>query len=139
MSNSGSSSYSWGLTVLRVIVGIVFLMHGGQKLFVYGFHGVAGLFATLGIPLPAISAVVVTLVEFVGGAFLILGVATRLAAALLAFDMLVAILAVHLRNGFFDQAHGIEFPLSLFAASVCLALSGAGAASIGSLFARQGV
>jgi putative oxidoreductase len=139
MSNSSSSSYAWGLTVLRVVVGVVFLMHGGQKLFVYGFHGVAGLFTSLGIPLPAISAVVVTLVEFVGGACLILGVATRLAAALLAFDMLVAIFVVHLKNGFFDQTRGFEFPLSLLAASVCLALSGPGAASIGSLFAKKGV
>jgi len=137
MSNATSSSYSWGLTVLRVVVGIVFLMHGGQKLFVYGFHGVAGLFASLGIPLPAIAAVVVTLVEFVGGLFLILGVVTRLAAALLAFNMLVAIFVVHLKNGFFDQGHGIEFPLTLFAANICLLLAGAGAASVGSFFAKK--
>jgi uncharacterized membrane protein YphA (DoxX/SURF4 family) len=42
MSN-GASQQTWGMTVLRVIVGIVFLVHGGQKLFVYGFHGVDGM------------------------------------------------------------------------------------------------
>jgi putative oxidoreductase len=97
MSN-GASQQSWGLTVLRVIVGIVFLVHGGQKLFIYGFHGVAGMMASLGIPLPMISAVVVSLVEFFGGLALVAGLFARWAAALIAIDMVVAILAVHLKK-----------------------------------------
>ena len=125
--SSGLQSY--GLTVLRVVVGIVFLLHGYQKLFKFGFHGVAGMLGHLGIPLPAFFAVVVTLVEFVGGILLITGVATRIAAGLVAIDMIVAILAVHLKNGFFNP-NGFEFPLTLLAATICLAIAGGGAFSL---------
>ena len=61
---------SWGSALLRAVIGIVFLMHGGQKLFVWGFHGVASFLSHIGVPLPAFFAVVVTLVELVGGAAL---------------------------------------------------------------------
>lgn len=127
--NNNSSSQAWGITVLRVAVAIVFLMHGGQKLFVFGFHGVAGFMGQLGIPLPTLSAVVVTLVEFVGGLALLLGVGTRLAALLLAIDMVVAVLAVHLKHGFFLPM-GFEYALTMLLTSIALTLTGAGAASV---------
>lgn len=128
---------SWGVTVLRVVVGIVFMAHGWQKLFVYGFHGTAGVFGGMGIPLPAVSSVVVILVEFLGGAALILGLFTRGAAALNGFDMVVAILAVHLKNGFFDQQHGVEYPLTLLAGCVALATLGPGVASVDGALAKR--
>ena len=131
-----SKSMSCGITVLRVAVGIVFLKHGAQKLFDYHFSGVAGLFASIHIPLPAVSAVVVTLVEFVGGIALVLGIGTRLAAALLAIDMAVAILAVHLKQGFFMPT-GYEFAFTLLAANICLLLAGAGSASLDGLFGKK--
>ncbi len=118
-----------GLTVLRIVVGIVFLMHGYQKLFHMHIHGVAGFFGHLGIPLPVVAAVIVTSLEFGGGILLIAGVAVRVLAPLFAIDMLVAILTVHLRNGFFGPG-GIEFPLTLMAAAICLALTGGGALSL---------
>jgi len=120
---------SWGLAVLRVTVGIVFLVHGYQKLFTFGFHGVAGMFGHMGIPLPAFFAVVVTLVEFVGGLLLLVGVATRIAAAFIAIEMLGAILFVHAKHGFFNPG-GVEFPLTLLAASICLVMAGGGALSL---------
>jgi putative oxidoreductase len=132
-----SGSHAWALTILRVVVGIVFFVHGWQKVFAMGIHTVAGFFAHAGIPLPLVSAGVVMAVEFVGGALLILGVATRLAAGLNAIDMLVAILAVHLKNGFFNQNMGFEFPLTLLAACLCLLQTGPGAASAEWLFARK--
>ena len=135
--NNGSSSNSWGLTVLRVVVGIVFFAHGWQKVFGMGIHNVAGFFGHAGIPLPLVSAGIVMTVEFLGGALLILGVATRLAAGLNAIDMLVAILAVHLKNGFFAQSMGVELPLILMAACICLMIAGPGAASVEWLFARK--
>jgi putative oxidoreductase len=124
----GSNAQSFGLAVLRIVIGVVFFMHGYQKLFKMGFHGVAGMFGHLGIPLPMLFAVVVTLVEFVGGILLITGLATRVPATLLAIDMFVAILTVHLKKGFFSP--GVEFPLTLLAGAICLALSGGGSASV---------
>ena len=119
-----------GLTVLRIVVGIVFLVHGYQKLFKFGFGGVAGMLGHIGIPLPHVAAVIVTLVEFVGGILLIAGLAVRVAAILLACDMIVAILKVHLPHGFYNQVGGFEFPLTLLAAVICLALAGGGALSL---------
>ena len=136
MDNS-SNLRSWGLTVLRVVVGIVFLVHGSQKLFTFGFHGVAGMFGSMGVPMPAVSAVVVTLVEFLGGLALIFGIVTRVAAALLAIDMLGAIIFVHGKHGFSMQSGGFEYPLTLLAANICLMLAGPGALAVQSLFGRN--
>ena len=122
-------SSGWELTILRVVVGIVFAMHGGQKIFVIGIQHVAGMFGSLGIPLPITSAVVVSLVEFLGGIALILGLATRWAALLIAIDMAVAVLKVHLPHGFFGPG-GFEYPLTLLAANLALVLSGPGAAAM---------
>lgn len=126
---ASGSTQACGLTILRIVVGIVFLVHGYQKLFHMGFHGVAGFFGHAGIPWPMVSAVVVTLVEFVGGIALIAGLGVRIAAALLAVDMIVAILVVHLKHGFFNPM-GFEFPLTLLAATLCLGLSGGGMFSL---------
>ncbi len=99
----------WGIPVLRVVVGVVFLAHGVQKLFVRGFGNLAAFLSRFGIPALMLAAVIVTLVEFLGGLMLILGLYTRWAAAPLAIDMLVAILTIHFRNGFFLPS-GFEFP-----------------------------
>ena len=127
---------SWGIAILRMVVGVVFLMHGYQKLFVWGFGGVAAFLTPLGIPAPSVMAVVLTLVELLGGVALVAGVLTRWAAMLLALDMLVAILAVHLKNGFFEPK-GYEFVLTLLAACVALGLAGPGAASVDGAIARR--
>jgi len=127
---SSGSTQACGLTILRIVVGIVFLVHGYQKLFHMGIHGVAGFFGHAGIPLPLVAAVIVSLVEFVGGILLIAGIAVRIAAALNAVDMTVAILVVHLKHGFGAQNGGFEYPLTLLAATLCLALAGGGMFSL---------
>ena len=124
---------SCGIAVLRITVGAIFLTHGWQKIYTLGFHGVAGFFASIGIPLPLFAAIVVTLVEFLGGIALILGLATRWASLLLAFDMLGAIYFVHWKNGFYMSHSGYEYALSLLAACIALALNGAGALGIDTL------
>lgn len=126
----------WGVTVLRLVVGIVFVAHGGQKLFVWGFDNVAGFMGKVGIPAPMLAAIVVTLVEFLGGLALVVGSFTRWAAALLAINMLGAIMTVHLKAGFFLPA-GVEFALTLLAANVALVLLGSGEASVDRLLSRR--
>ena len=126
---------SIGLTVLRLALGATFIMHGGQKLFIYGFAGVSGSFAQMGIPMPGLLGPFVSLVEFFGGIAIVFGLLTRLAALGLAGNMIVAILTVHLKAGFFNPG-GVEFPLSLLAAAATLAITGAGAFSLDALIGK---
>jgi putative oxidoreductase len=128
---------SIGLTVLRVMLGLTFIMHGGQKIFVYGFDGVAGSFAKMGIPVPGLMGPFVALVELFGGIAIVLGLLTRLAALGLAATMVVAILTVHLAAGFFNPG-GVEFPLSLLAVATTLVITGAGQFSMDALLAKRG-
>ena len=130
------SQIDTALTVLRVVLGITFIMHGGQKIFVYGFDGVAGSFAQMGIPAAGLMGPFVALVEFVGGIAIVLGLLTRLAALGLAATMIVAILTVHLKAGFFNPG-GIEFPLSLLGTAITLAITGAGAFSLDAVLAKR--
>lgn len=123
----------WAIALLRIVVGVVFFMHGLQKLFQMGVPGVSGFFASLGIPAPEAAALVVSLVETVGGLALILGAFTHLAGVLLAADMLVALLVVHRPNGFFAGDGGVELVLVLGAAALALAITGPGALALDSL------
>lgn len=127
----------WGVVVLRVVVGLVFLVHGGQKLMMFGVAGTAGFFGSLGIPLPMVAAVGVILVECLGGLALILGLGTRYVSPLLALNMLVALLTVHLSAGFFVSDGGVEFVLTLLAASLYFTLSGPGLLSLDAWLAKN--
>ncbi len=115
-----------GLTILRIVVGVIFLAHGSQKLFVFGFAGITGAFAQMGVPAAGLLGPFVALVEFFGGLALITGLLTRLASLGLMSTMIVAISLVHVKGGFFSPT-GIEFPLSLLGSTVLLAVTGAGA------------
>ena len=136
-SNASSRQINIGLAILRVIVGAIFVAHGGQKIFVYGFDGVASSFGQMGIPMAGIVGPFVALVELFGGLALITGLLTRLASFGLLSTMVVAILQVHLKNGFFNPG-GVEFPLSLLGGAAVLAIAGAGKFSIDNLIASRG-
>lgn len=125
-----------GLAVLRTIVGIIFMVHGGQKLFVFGFAGVSGAFAQMGIPLPGVTGPLVALLEFFGGFALVIGLLTRLSALGLAINMLGAIVMVHLAAGFF-LPKGYEFALALLGGAITLALTGAGSYSVDAIIDRR--
>ena len=114
---------------MRAVVGIVFLMHGGQKLFVFGLAGTADIMGKIGIPLPSVAATVVIAVELLGGLAILAGFKTRWASLLLAIDMTVAIVAARLHGGFFTP-YGYEFELTLLGACATLAAVGAGELSL---------
>lgn len=135
-SVSNAQRMSTGIAIVRIIVGLVFLAHGAQKLFVLGIGGVTGGFTQMGVPLPGVTAPLVALVELFGGIALIIGLLTRLAALGLAADMLGAILLVHIKGGFF-MPMGVEFALTLLAALIAIAVSGAGAYSLDDVLASR--
>jgi putative oxidoreductase len=126
---------------LRIPVGIIFAAHGGQKLFGwfggYGLEGTGQWMASIGINPGYLMAMLAGSAEFFGGLALILGLLVRPAAAVLAFTMGVAIFAVHIGNGLFMSNNGYEFGLALLAASVALAISGAGRGSLDAILARR--
>ena len=118
--------------LLRLTVGLVFLHHGLGKLHM-GVPGVAGFFGSLGIPLPTLSAVVVMTVETIGAACVVLGLWTRLWAALMAVDMAVAILLVALPSGHSPEIEGL-----LLAGALALVGLGDGPLALGALLRRAG-
>lgn len=123
----------WSLALLRIVLGVIFLYHGYLKLFVAGgFTGTVNFFTSLGIPVPVYSALLVSVVEFAGGIFLVLGVLTKWSSVLLLVDMIVALLLVHLKNGFLVSQGGYEFVLVLIAGLVVVLASGAGKLAAGS-------
>jgi len=124
------------LLILRVAVGTVFFAHGAQKVFVYGFAGTSGSFAEMGVPLASIAGPLVGLLELVGGALLVLGLATRVVAVALAADMAVASILVHLPFGIFAIEGGYELPLVLAASAIALVFAGAGRFSFDAFLTR---
>ena len=127
----------FGIAILRIITDIVFVAHGAQKVFVYGFAGVGGAFAQMGVPMPTVMGPVIGLIELLGGVALIVGLFTRIAALALACDMLGAILLVHAAGGFFLPA-GLEFVLMLFGAALAILFAGPGALSVDGALAARG-
>src|SRR3989338_6024170 len=118
----------WATLILRFTVGVTFILHGSQK--VLGAFGGGGLSATagflsqLGFPMPEVMAYLLGFTEFLGGIGVFLGIGTRLFAALLAFAMAVAIFVVHLKNGFFSNQGGFEFPFVLLGSCLALVCTG---------------
>lgn len=122
------------LLILRLVLGVIFIAHGYPKLFVFGVSGFAGFLSRLGVPIPGFFAVVVILVEFVGGIILILGIFTRWAALLQAIEMLIAILLVKVKVGLIAPMDkpgvGAELDLALLAGALVLLVFGPGSISV---------
>ncbi len=116
-----NSYKNWANFILRSFVGVIFMAHGAQKLFgVFGgpgLEGAARYFEQLGFVPGNAWAFAVAVVEFIGGGALLVGLLTRYAALMLAGIMAVAMISVHMPNGFF-LPNGIEFTFVLFAANL---------------------
>lgn len=126
---------SIGLVVLRIATGAVFLNHGYQKVFGFGFAGVTGAFTHMGVPLPGVVAPLIAVLECFGSIALIFGFLTRPLALAFLVDMLGAILLVQLKNGF---SH-FELEFLLCVSSVALLLMGGGDFSVDALLGRRKV
>ena len=126
---------------LRLPLGIIFIAHGAQKLFGwlggYGLEGTGQYMASLGLNPGYLMAVLAGSAEFFGGLALIAGLLVRPTAVVLAFTMLVGILAAHIGNGLFMTNDGYEFALALLAGSVALAISGGGRYSVDQTLASK--
>lgn len=135
-----NNTSQWTLTLLRVVLGVTFAYHGYLKLFAPGaFKGTAAFFVSIGIPFAVYSALLVALVEFVGGMLLLIGLLARWASALLIIEMLVALFKVHLKQGFLitPQAFGYEFVLLILAALIVILVNGPGSLSVGKRFFKS--
>jgi putative oxidoreductase len=130
---------SIALLVLRLVVGLLFIGHGLQKLrdVVVSLRakenrGAAAFFEQIGLA-PGLPLVMVAMVAEVGGGFLLAsGLVTPLATALIAGVMTMAVLAVHWRKGIWNANGGIEFPLVLLTAAFVVTALGPGSYSLGS-------
>ena len=126
---------------LRLGAGVIFAAHGAQKLSGwfggYGLEGTAGWMASIGLEPGLVMATLAGAAEFFGGLLLIIGLLVRPAALVLAATMVVAIVTVHLENGFFLTNNGYEFGLALLAVSVGLFFRGAGSLSVDQLLQIQ--
>lgn len=124
----------YGLTILRIFVGIIFAAHGAQKLFgAFGGHGLAGtaqFMESLGLAPGYLMAMLAGGTEFFGGLALIVGLLARPAALGLTFVSLVAIFTVHISNGLFMANNGYEFALALLGGSIAVLIEGAGKLSV---------
>ena len=120
----------YGLTVLRVFVGIIFAAHGSQKLFGWfgggGLAGTAQWMESIGLVPGTLMALLSGGTEFFGGLALIIGLLARPAALGLSFTLLVAIFSVHIHNGLFMANNGYEFALALLGGTLAVLLEGAG-------------
>ncbi|HEX2961077.1 MAG TPA: DoxX family protein [Ignavibacteriales bacterium] len=126
------------ILLLRIILGVVFIAHGAQK--VLGAFGGKGLNATTGMftgmGIPPVLAYMDAFGEFIFGILVLLGLITRVASAGIAVIMLVAIIRVHLPNGFFAPA-GFEFPLTLLTIATAIFLYGSGRYGIDYFWERK--
>ena len=123
----------WWTLPLRVSLGVIFMAHGGQKLFgLFGGKGLqatADLFATkLGMTPGMLWAALASGGEFFGGLLVLVGFLTRFGALSIAVVMLVAMTQVHW--GAFFMPKGIEFTLALLGSSLALLIAGAGPLSL---------
>lgn len=128
---------SFGLLVLRVVIGLLMVGHGSQKLF--GWFGGSGFAKTVGMMKsqrfnpPIFWALLGGLGEFGGGLFFALGLLTPLAAIAIVASMLMVVVKFHWSKGLWGTKGGFEYPLVLLIVALVVGLVGAGRYSLDAL------
>ena len=136
----------WVITIVRIVLGVVFFAHGAQK--ALGWFGGVGLQSTVRVfreqlRIPAPLALLSVAAEFLGGLGLIVGLLSRIAALGIAVVMIVALVAVHGKFGFFmnwygeKQGHGIEYHILALALALAVIIKGGGAFSLDHVLYQQ--
>lgn len=125
------------LLVARVSLGIILVAHGWQKFNEWTLAGTGEAFQGMGIPAPGVTAAFVAGAELVGGAALILGLLTPVAALVNVIGMLGALFLVHAEAGVFVDNGGYELVLAIFAGLIILTFTGGGRFSVDRLFSRS--
>lgn len=127
-------AHDLGILLIRIIVGAAIASHGAQKLFGWfgghGIKGTGGFFEGLGFHPGTFFATAAGGAEFFGGLLILLGLGGPLGAVLVGATMIVAMVTVHLKNGFFAGSNGIEVPLIYALAAFALAFAGPGSLSL---------
>jgi putative oxidoreductase len=134
-----STSDDWTLTLLRLFMGVIFFAHGAQKALGwfggYGFSGTMGFFTNM-MHIPAPLAFLAICAEFLGSMGLLVGLLGRIAAFGITCNMVIAVLLVHSKVGFFmnwtgqQKGEGFEYHLLAIAVAIVLMVKGSGAFSI---------
>lgn len=128
----------WGHLALRASLGLIFLMHGWQKVTMMGIPGVTGFLSSLGFPMAGMFAYILAYGELVFGAMMIIGLLTHWVAKFHVIIAIVALVTVHLSKGFFVSSGGYEFILLILAASLVILMSGPGKYSVDKMFLNKG-
>lgn len=132
------ATLSIGLLIARLVLGVLMVAHGSQKLFGwfggYGLAGTAGFFEGLGFRPGRAFAALAALTEISGGLLVATGLLGPIGPALVLSVMIVAGISAHWRNGVFATSNGIEVPLLYATGAFALALTGPGLYSLDALF-----
>ncbi|MBG9587022.1 DoxX family protein [Cytobacillus firmus] len=119
-----------GLLIIRLVIGVLFIGHGAQKLFGWfgghGLKGTGGWFESIGMKPGVMMALFAGLAELIGGILFALGFLTPLAALMIAGTMIMAIVKVHGPNGLWATSNGYEYNLTLLSVAIGIALIGPG-------------
>lgn len=119
-----------GLLLIRLVIGILFIGHGAQKLFGwfggYGLKGTGGWLESIGMKPGVTMALMAGLTELIGGILFALGLITPLGGIMIAATMVIAIAKVHGANGLWSTSNGYEYNLVLLAVTLGIALAGPG-------------
>jgi putative oxidoreductase len=122
-----------GIAIVRIVFGIILVVSGAMK-FINGIGGFAGFVGQVGFPAPEIVAPLIAILELVGGALVLLGLATRWLAILFIVEFIVTTFVIKLPRTGWDQS---RIDLMMLAAALLLFLAGPGALALDAMMNRS--